>query len=455
MTAYTDSSRLAFPEGFTWGISTSAHQFEGGNDANNWSAWERRGRIHTGEVSGLACDWWANAEKDFDLARSLGIRGLRLSLEWSRLEPREGDFDEAAVLRYRAMIEALIARGIKPMVCLHHFTNPLWFEARGAFLADDAVETFARFATRVVDAFGDLVNDFITFNEPNVYAVQGYIIGVFPPGRVGDILSARKVMIAMTRAHAAAYRAMKAKKPGLHIGFTQNVIRFAPKNPRALGDRAIARGHEASFDDAMIHAIMGGELSMLSRPFVPDPVEVSGTTDFLGINYYSRLHVAFDPRQPKALFGHVFVPEDAMQGDLATMGPYGECDPEGLAYFVRRYASLGKPIHILENGVPDRDDRVRPWFIAETARVLHGLIAEGHDIRGYYHWSLVDNFEWCEGWLLRFGLVGLDPDTQVRTMRDSGRLYGAIATKNALCAEDVAKYAPTPRAGLFPERRLR
>lgn len=444
------ADRLVFPEGFVWGISSSAHQFEGGNDDNNWAAWERRGRIHTGERSGLACDWWRSAERDFDVARDMGLTGLRISVEWSRVEPREGEIDAAAFARYRAMLEALHARGIRPMVCLHHFTNPLWLEARGGFLADDVVRTFERFAVRVVQELGDLCEDFITFNEPNIYAVQGYLIGVFPPGRVGDIGAARRVMVAMTRAHAAAYRAMKRARPGIRVGFTQNVIRFVPHRPQAMLDRAIARTHEATFDDAMILAVLGRDVPRLGRPFVPDPAEVRGTADFLGINYYSRMHVAFDTRMAAALFGRVFVPDGALQGDMGTMGPYGEHDPEGLAYFVRRYAPLGVPMYVLENGVPDRDDRVRPRFLAETVKVVHDLVTEGHDVRGYYHWSLVDNFEWSEGWHLRFGLMALDPATQARTMRPSGALYGALAQKNALTRRDVEAHAPGALGFVFP-----
>lgn len=443
----TDS--LVFPRSFVFGVSTSAHQFEGGNDDNNWGAWERRGKIHTGERCGLAADWWRNAEKDFDLARGMGLSGLRLSVEWSRLEPREGDWNEDAVLRYRQMLAGLRQRGIDPMICLHHFTNPLWFEARGAFLADDAVATFARFATRVVESFGDLCDAFVTFNEPNVYAVQGYLGGIFPPGHVGDLVSVRKVLVTMARAHAAAYRAIKTLRSDAVVGFTQNVARFSPEDPRSPLDAALARMHQSTFDDSFIHAICGGELSVAARAFVPEVGEVRGTTDFLGLNYYSRMTVAFDPKEPSQMFGRVYVPDDARQGDRGVLGPYGEVHPEGLTYFVRRYASLGKPILVLENGVPDREDRIRPWLIATTLKQLHGLVREGVDLRGYYHWSLVDNFEWAEGWHLRFGLVAIDPETQERTMRNSGRLYGAIARHRALRREDVAAWAPEAVAEVF------
>jgi len=440
---------LDFPEEFAFGVSTSAHQFEGGNHDNNWAAWERRGKILTGDRCGRAADWWRNAETDFDLAQGLGLSALRLSVEWSRLEPREGEFPDEPVLRYRQMLEGLIRRGIRPMICLHHFTNPLWFEARGAFLADDAVKVFERFATYVAESFGDLCDTFITFNEANVYAVQGYLSGMFPPGRVGDLLAVRRVLVTMGRAHAAAYRAIKRVRSDFQIGFTHNVARFAPSRPDSRIDRVLAGIHEANFDDAMILAVMGGRVPLGARLFTPDPAEVAGTADFLGLNYYSKISVAFDPKQPDQLFGRVFIPDDAPQGDRGVELPYGEVHPEGLGYFLRRYAPLGKPIYVLEHGVPDRDDRIRPTQLALALGEIHRAIGEGVDVRGYYHWSLVDNFEWAEGWHLRFGLIAIDPSTQERRVRPSGRFYGAIAKARGVRRSDVETYAPDAMDRLF------
>src|SRR5262245_61823681 len=177
--------RLAFPKGFLWGVATSAHQVEGGNTNNSWYAWERSGHIHTGESAGLACDWWEHAERDFDLAQGMGLNALRLSLEWSRIEPQPGVWDKAALARYRQMLLGLRTRGLEPLVTLHHFTNPLWLEERGAFLAPDAAERFVRYATHAVEELGDLCDFWCTINEPNVYALIGYVVGYFPPGRTG------------------------------------------------------------------------------------------------------------------------------------------------------------------------------------------------------------------------------------------------------------------------------
>ena len=178
---------LKFPPGFLWGVSTSAYQVEGDNDNSQWSVWERSGRIKSGDRSGHACDWWNNAERDFDLAQGLGLKALRLSVEWSRIEPEKGRYDEGAIDRYREMLQALHARGIQPMVCLHHFSNPLWFEQQGAFFHPEGVDLFLAFTRYVVRELVDFCQHWVTFNEPNVYAALGYVLGEFPPGGRGKI----------------------------------------------------------------------------------------------------------------------------------------------------------------------------------------------------------------------------------------------------------------------------
>ncbi len=176
---------MVFPQqfcpGFLWGVSTAAHQVEGSNHNNQWSDWESAGHIRSGDRCGLACDWWNNAERDFDLAQEMGLNALRLSVEWSRLEPQPDQWDSAAFGRYRTMLSALRQRNIQPMVCLHHFTHPRWFEHEGAFLATDAADRFELFTRRVVEELGDLCQHWVTFNEPNVYAALGYVLGNFRP----------------------------------------------------------------------------------------------------------------------------------------------------------------------------------------------------------------------------------------------------------------------------------
>jgi beta-glucosidase len=431
------NSCLQFPNNFLWGVSTASHQVEGGND-NQWSAWEQAGKIKSGDCCGDACDWWNNAENDFDLARELGVNALRLSAEWSRIEPDENRFDAQALLRYREMLEGLLRRGIQPIVCLHHFTHPRWFEQKGGFLSPDAPQRFERFTGKVVDALGDLCRHWVTLNEPNVYAAMGYVLGEFPPGRTGEIATALRVVSAQARAHLLAYQTIHNLQPGAQVGWAHHYVVFQPVQARL--DHWIAGLLNLVFNESFLELIERGRFTFPFGLLDGAVSELKGACDFVGLNVYSRFHVAFDLRYASQLFGRVFVPPDVPQGDPGVEKPYGEAYPGAVRVAVKRAARLGKPIYILENGVPDAQDRLRPWLIVNVVRELHKLIEEGHDIRGYFHWTLVDNFEWSEGWRLRFGLVALDPVTQQRTVRPSGRLYREIVQQNGLTDRILENY---------------
>ncbi|MBZ5703922.1 MAG: glycoside hydrolase family 1 protein [Acidobacteriia bacterium] len=436
-----------FPAGFLWGVSTAAHQVEGGNDNNQWAAWEQAGGIKSGDRSGQACDWWNNAERDFDLAREMGVNALRLSVEWSRIEPQEGQYDAQALRRYRQMLEALHQRGIRPMVCLHHFTHPLWFEQKGGFLRYDAANRFEGFARHVVSGLGDLCQSWVTFNEPNVYATLGYVLGEFPPGKRGQILTAVRLVNALARAHTQAYRAIHDLQPAAQVGWAHNFVVFQPADPRSVLDGWVTRLVNELFNESFVRLIEQGKLAFPLSLVSGDLNDVKGVCDFVGLNVYSRFHVAFDARLLSQMFARVFVPPHVPQGDHGVEQPYGEAYPAAIRLAVERVARIGKPIYVLENGVPDAQDRIRPWLIVNAVQELDRLIQAGQDIRGYFHWTLTDNFEWSEGWKLRFGLVALDPKTQQRTMRNSGRLYGAIARSNCISPEMVNQYFP---AGIEP-----
>jgi beta-glucosidase len=429
---------LQFPRGFLWGVSTASHQVEGGTTNNQWSAWEEEGRIKSGERVGLACDWWNHAELDFDLARDLGINSLRLSLEWSRIEPQEGRFDAPALERYSQMLRALIERGIQPVVCLHHFTHPRWFEAKGAFLSPNAGELFERYARHVLSALAPLCRVWVTFNEPNVFSALGYVTGEFPPGKTGKVPTFLRVLGGLARAHVRAYRAIHQLRPDAEVGWAQHYVVFQPVGQGP--DRWVAGLLSHLFNEGFIDLIEHGRLAFPFRLFDGTVNEARGACDFVGLNVYSRFHVEFDFKSAFQLFGRVFVPPGVPQGDHGVEKPYGEAYPPALSAAVERAAKLGKPIYILENGIPDAGDRLRPWLIVNALKEIHGLIAQGHDIRGYFHWTLTDNFEWSEGWKLRFGLVALDPQTQQRTPRASFRLYREIAQRNELPGDTVEKY---------------
>ena len=444
-----EQAALTFPAGFRWGVATAAHQYEGGNTNNSWYAWEQAGHIKSGERSGLACDWWRNAELDFDLAQQLGLSALRLSIEWSRIEPRPGEWDDAAIARYRQMLAGLRERGIEPMVTLHHFSNPLWLEQRGAFLWSEAPERFARFARFAAEHLADLCDMWCTVNEPNVYAIVGYVIGDFPPGR-GGFAAATRVQGNLARAHAAAYHAIHAVQPAARVGWAQNINTFDPARPGFAPDRWVARGLDAAFNGFFPQAVQKGRVAF---PFGLGGGDVSmarGTADWVGLNLYYRDLVRFDPRLPGQLFGRREVAKGAPLGDQPVTGTWGEVYPQGIVRASERLAALGKPIYVTENGVSDDADRLRPWQIARAVKALHEALARGVDLGGYYLWSLVDNFEWAEGWTTRFGLAALDLATQERSLRRSGELYGAIARANALTPPMLREYAPAVLADVFP-----
>jgi beta-glucosidase len=441
---------LRFPAGFRWGAATAAHQYEGDNTNNSWSAWERSGRIKSREHSGLACDWWRNAERDFDLAQQLGLNGLRLSLEWSRIEPRPDEWGDAAIARYRQMLVALRERGIEPMVTLHHFTNPLWLEQRGAFLWPAAPARFERFVRFVVEHLADLCDLWCTINEPNVYAIVGYVVGDWPPGRTGNFVAATRVQGNLARAHAAAYHAIHAIQPQARVGWAQNINIFDPARPGFALDRWVARALDAAFNGFFVQAVRTGHVAFPLGTGGGNVAAARGTADWVGLNLYYRDLVRFDLRQAGQLFGRREVAPNAPRGDQPVTGSWGEVYPQGIVRASQRLAALGKPVYVTENGVSDATDRLRPWQIALAVKALHEALAHGVDLRGYYHWSLVDNFEWAEGWTTRFGLAALDTATQERTLRRSAALYGAIAHANALTPAMLREYAPDALAAVFP-----
>ena len=422
---------LAFPAGFRWGVATASHQCEGGTTNNQWYAWEQAGHIKTGDHVGLACEWWAHAERDFDRAQTMHLNALRLSLEWSRIEPRPGEWDAAAITRYRQMLSALRARGLEPLVTLHHFTHPIWFEALGGFLAPDAVARFTRYADFVARELGDLCDFWCTINEPNVFCTVGYQLGDFPPGRRGDFRATVRAQATMARAHAAAYHAIHTVQPQARVSWAHHYNTFDPANPQSLLDRAAAHWQDEGFNQFFPGIVFHGRMPGFMRPFAGDLRDVQGTYDFIGFNTYGRDLVRFDLSNPLELFGRRTGAPGAPQPDQGAAPSYGEIYPAGVGRIIAQLQGLGKPIYVTENGVADCDDRLRPWVIATATRAIYDAIQGGADVRGYYHWSLVDNFEWVEGWGLRFGLIALDPATQARTPRPSAAYYAAIAQSNA------------------------
>jgi beta-glucosidase len=423
-------SDRTFPPGFLWGTATSAHQVEGGNENNDWAEWERvPGRIHDGTTAGRACAWWDGmAEEDLAAAARLGQNAHRLGLEWSRLEPEEGRWDDSAFARYARLLDRMRELRLAPMVTLSHCTLPLWVARVGGWESPDAVRWFARFGRKCVRELGGRVDLWVTLNEPSATAGAGYALSEWPPGR-GSLRAGLRALSTLLEAHGAAYRAMKEEAPACRVGIVINTPDIEADRDSVV-DRAAASGQDWSFVRVVLHALRTGlllpPLALLPRrlPFL------RGSFDFLGANYYGRYAVRFDLGAADRLFGrHVQAPTVR-----AAVCDWGQISPSGLTRQLVRLSKQGVPLYVTENGIPDAVDAERPRFVVDHVASVHEAIRLGADVRGYFHWSLVDNFEWSEGWTPRFGLFSLDRATQKRTARPSSGVYAEICRANAIAA---------------------
>jgi beta-glucosidase len=433
-----------FPRGFLWGTATAAHQVEGNNTNNQWWLWEQNG--HTNGTSGLACDWWGGRWKeDFDRAAETGQNAHRLSVEWSRIQPTPDTWDEEALERYRTMLRGLKERGMTPMVTLHHFTDPLWFYEMDGWEHQDAVKLFEKFVRKTVEALKEYCTLWCTINEPNVYALSGYVAGDFPTKHRG-IKVAMNVIANMLKGHVVAYRAIHEIQPESRVGFAHHHRPMVAKRTWSPLDRLMRNirydGLNMGFPSGIGTGVMKTPVGSFRIP------EAKGTQDYLGLNYYSVDTVSFHLGKPGELFTHSEYPKDA---DMSTNNFIANI-PTGLFDTIKWATKLfpNLPILITENGVEDADDKMRPRYIAQHIYQVWRAVNFNFPVKGYFHWSLVDNFEWERGWTQRFGLWGLDVETQKRIRRPSVDLYAEICRENGLSSEMVQKYCPEVFNTLFP-----
>jgi beta-glucosidase len=386
-----------FPGGFTWGTATAAHQVEGGNVNNDWWAFEHAPSSVCAEPSGDACDSWERWEEDADLVASLGLDNYRFSVEWSRIEPADGEISHAALAHYRRVCEGLRARGIDPVVTFHHFTTPTWLTDQGGWESGVAVERFARFCTVVAGALGDVMSLACTINEPNIVATMGWHAGLFPPGK-NDVGLARRVTAHFVDAHRAAVEAIRTTAPGVPVGLTLSMT-----------DYQLAPGGEEKLESIRRHT---------------EDVFLDATKgdDFLGVQTYTRQLIG-----PDGWAGY----EEGVP--VLDMGY--EFYPAALGNCLRRawaYTDGAVPLLVTENGIGTTDDEQRIDYVRQALSGLLDAIDEGIDVRGYTYWSLLDNFEWALGYRPRFGIVSVDRATFARTAKPSASWLAAVAAANAL-----------------------
>ncbi len=399
-------------EGMLLGTASAATQIEGGALDHSWMDWYRRGHIKDDSTPARANDHYNRWEQDDQLMADLGLQIARIGVEWARIEPQEGLFDQEAIDHYVREVRWLNSHGIQPLVTLHHFTNPMWFESMGAFEKRGNVQYFMRFVTRMVQAFGADVTEYITINEPNVYAMLGYFTGAWPPGKK-RFFKAMRVMSVLTVAHVQAYQLIHALQRGMgvketRVSYALHMQAVEAQNPNRFSHRLAAylmnRCFQESVSKAMELGVFRWPIRNLSR------IKKGLYCDFIALNYYTRATMeGFTPGTRRG------VPVN----DLGW-----EIYPQGMVECLRKLEQLYTlPIYITENGTCDNRDSFRCRYLFDH---LQALCKSVLPVKRYYHWCFIDNFEWAEGESARFGLVHADYETQARTVKRSGTFFSEI-----------------------------
>jgi beta-glucosidase len=407
----------SFPRGFLWGAATAGHQVEGGNvNADIWPLEWAEGSIFA-EPSGDACDHYHRYPEDVAALAQLGFNAYRFSLEWARIEPEPGYFSVAALDHYRRMIDSCLGHGIAPVVTYNHFTLPRWLAARGGWSAGEAPERFGDFAARATTHLGDLPSWVCTLNEPNLMAMfmntgvlamganDAQTAGGSRPGDAATETSStpryRMGLVAgdletMTRAHRLASQAIRAAAAEVKVGWTLALVDMQP-----------APGGDERWRE-------------VRRVAQTDWLAISADDDFVGVQTYSRSMIG---------------PEGQLAPDAAapTMQTGWEVYPAALEHTVRLAAEqAGVPVLVTENGMATDDDAARQAYTRQALEGLSRAIDDGIDVRGYLHWTLLDNFEWIAGFSKTFGLIAVDRTNFRRTIKPSARWLGQVAARNAL-----------------------
>jgi beta-glucosidase len=418
---------------------------EGNNTNNNWFAWENTpGKIVEGLKAGLACDWWGcHWKEDFDRAQNASQNAHRFSVEWSRIQPAPDVWDNEALEKYVEMARDLVHRGMTPLVTLHHFTDPLWLTEKGGWENPDTPRLFASFAGRVVAALKEYVNMWVTINEPNVYVTSGWLGGTFPPGK-NDFNLAMQVYLHLIQGHAAAYRVIHEAQPEAYVGIAINYRSMKPARTWLPLDQWLCSIQSKLYNQLFPAAISTGKMDLVFRKI--DVPEAAKTQDFIGVNYYTRDNVAFSLAPGNLMLGRRTFPP---QAEVSPSGFIANV-PDGFYESLRWAHQFNSPILVTENGVEDEQDTLRPRYLAEHVYQLWRAVNFNWPVKGYFHWSLVDNFEWERGWTQRFGLWGLEPSTQERIHRPSVDLYAEICRENGLSSQMVRKFAPEVLERIFP-----
>lgn len=424
------------PKDFLWGVASASFQVEGHHDASdNWGWWETQtkpdGTPRVLAPSGSGNDEWNLYPKDIENMKFLGVNSYRFSVSWSKIMPTENTFSEDALAHYDTLIDDLIAAGITPMVTLHHFSHPMWFERKGAFDKEANIPYFVTFAKKVFERYGDRVRFFATFNEPAVYGYGRHVDGNHPNPYNDANFQRLGLMLKHTlMAHDQVYAAIKQLPNGnnAHVGIVKSMMQMDPYSKYDLGDQIIAHYAQKLFADAYVRYFSQGVFDFQAFPVEADVLYKNPTPDaikldFIGLNYYS--HNAFDFSYTELDLDKAAKPL-IYPGEVPTDMDYGYY-PEGLYRAIKDISAINKPIYITENGIglgPKRE-ALRQEHLKTAMYDLNKAIREGMDVRGYYYWSLNDNFEWDFAYSREFGLYSVDRKgaTPERTPKKTALLY--------------------------------
>ena len=395
-----------YPSDFLWGASTAAHQVEGNNVNSDWWVFEHQPGVPIAEPSGDACDSYHRYREDIALVAHLGLNSYRFSIEWARIEPAPGEFSRASIDHYRRMCATCAEFHIQPLITFQHISLPAWVGEHGGWLWDEIPERFANYARVVADALRDHLNYVVTINEPDLTANVGYRFGTFPGAHIGGEpgeAAAAKATEMLRRAHQLSRQAIHAAAPHAKVGLSL-----------AMQEWGVQPGYEAA-------------LAEIQHQWEGDFFAVTKGDDFVGVQAYTRIVAGPVSDQLPEGFAEL-IPLFNMYPPGTRRTPMGyEFRPQAIGAAIRRVSEqTGLPIVVTENGVPTDDDRERVEYLDGALAALRECLTDGLDVRGYFHWSLLDNFEWHQGYRMRFGLVEVDHTTFVRTPKPSALHYGQL-----------------------------
>lgn len=397
--------KLKFPENFLFGTATAGHQIEGNDIHSDWWDFEQQGKLPF--KSGKACDSWDRWQEDIDLAKSLNNNSYRFSIEWSRIEPEEGKFNPEALKHYNDEIRYLHKQRMKAAVTLWHFALPKWFLSRGGFTKSDNIKFFIRYVQYLVDNLTDTPDLWLTVNEANTYTLCSYIIGLWPPKKK-NLAQAIKVFINLTKAHNLAETVIHQKYPQNQVGYAHQMIVY----------KAIS-----GFPHVKLASYLAEIIT--NRLFLWFTIKHA---NFIGLNYYAVYLVDH----------HYLLPIIRWKNSTANLWD-GDCNdigwfthPEGIYDMLMSLKKYQLPVYITENGVADESDLKRQRFIANHFEWLLAAVKDGVDVRGYFYWTLVDNFEWAFGFAPKFGLFRLEENTLNRLIQPSANFYKDVALRREL-----------------------